>query len=251
MSQSVATETARWGCAGKTILLTGASSGIGRATAVRLSQGGARLALMARSEEKLVAVAAEVVAAGGASPAVIVGDVRDEQACDRAVGATVKALGSIDAVINNAGLGLPGDLSKASTADYLQMMETNVHGVVYLTRAALVQMRQAKRGHVVMISSRAGIEANPTAPLYCTSKFALEGYTEGLRKQADTWRAGEGVNIRVTNLKPGNVDSGYWGTRTVPREKFMTTDEIAEAIYWVLSAPETMNVVELQVESRR
>jgi NADP-dependent 3-hydroxy acid dehydrogenase YdfG len=206
---------------------------------------------MARSADKLAAVAADVVGAGGEAPVVIVGDVRLEQDCDRAVAETVAKLGSIDAVINNAGLGLPGDLSKASTADYLQMMETNVHGVVYLTRAALVQMRQAKRGHVIMISSRAGIEANPTAPLYCTSKFALEGYTEGLRKQADTWRASEGVNIRVTNLKPGNVDSGYWGTRAVPREKFMTTDEIAEAIWWVLSAPETMNVVELQVESRR
>ena len=170
---------------------------------------------------------------------------------NRAVEQTVEHFGSIDALVNNAGLGLPSDLSKVVTADYLQMMETNVHGVVYLTRAALVRMRQAKRGHVVMISSRAGIEANATAPLYCTSKFALEGYTEGLRKQADTWRASEGVNIRVTNFKPGNVDSAYWGERTVPREKFMTTAEVAEGVCWVLGAPESMNVVELQVESRR
>lgn len=245
------TPTGPWAVSGRTVLLTGASGGIGRAAALQLAGGGAKLALMARSAEKLAEVVADVRRAGGANPHVIVGDVRDEKACDHAVASTIDALGSIDALVNNAGLGLPSDLSKASTADYLQMMETNVHGVVYLTRAALVQMRQQKSGHVVMISSRAGIEANATAPLYCTSKFALEGYTEGLRKQADTWRASEGVNIRVTNLKPGNVDSGYWGSRAVPREKFMTTEEVAATIVWVLGAPSTMNVVELQVESRR
>ncbi len=236
---------------GKAIFLTGASGGIGRATAILLAKQGAKLALMARSAEKLASVAAEIVAAGGAQPVTIAGDVRKEQDCTAAIETAISKHGAIDVLINNAGIGIPTDLSTVNTADLLNMMETNVNGVVYLTRAALKHMRARKLGHVVMISSRAGIESNPTAPLYCASKFALEGYTEGLRKQADAWKASEGVHIRVSNVRPGNVDSGYWGSRQVAREKFMTCDEVASALAWVIDAPATMNVVDLSLEARR
>ena len=236
---------------GKSIFLSGASGGIGRATAILLAKQGAKLALMSRSADKLAGVADEIVALGGARPIVIAGDVRREADCSAAIEQAISGLGTIDVLINNAGIGIPTDLSTVATADLLNMMETNVNGVVYLTRPALKHMRERKSGHVVMISSRAGLESNPTAPLYCASKFALEGFTEGLRKQADTWRASEGVNIRVSNVRPGNVDSGYWGTRQVTREKFMTCDEVASALAWVIDAPASMNVVELSLESRR
>jgi short-subunit dehydrogenase len=91
-----------------------------------------------------------------------------------------------------------------------------------LTRETLKAMKQARTGHIVNVSSPAGITANPVAPLYCTSKFALEGYTEGLRKQLDLWKKNEGSESRISNLKPGTVNSGYWGDRDVPRDTFMT-----------------------------
>jgi NADP-dependent 3-hydroxy acid dehydrogenase YdfG len=101
-----------------------------------------------------------------------------------------------------------------------------------------------------MISSPAGIKSNPTAPLYCTSKFALEGYTDGLRQQTDSWKK-EGINIRITNIKPGSVDSGYWGKRDVPRPKFMTCEEMASALFWAVATKNTMNIYDIRMESRR
>jgi len=129
-------------------------------------------------------------------------------------------------------------------------MDTNVTGVFFLTRAVLPILIAQKRGHVVMVSSPAGGRANPVAPLYCTSKFALEGYTDGLRQQVDGLHD-QGVHIRVSNVWPGGVDSEYWGDRDVPRATFMTCEEMACVLLWVVAARGTMNVNDVRVRQFR
>lgn len=243
-----------WGfqsLAGQVVLLTGASNGIGRAAAPLLARAGARLALTARREQALEQVAAEVERDTGQRPLTLAFDVADEQACQQAVETTQKELGRLDVLVNNAGVGIPTlDLSTADTAVWKQQMRTNVDGVFFLTRAALRVMKAQRCGHIVMVSSTAGINGNPVAPIYCTSKFALEGFTQGLHKQADAWRV-DGIQIRVSNIKPGSVDSGYWGDRDVPRERFMTCAEMAAVYLWVLATLPTINVNEIRMETCR
>ncbi|MFW5922795.1 MAG: SDR family oxidoreductase [Planctomycetota bacterium] len=235
----------------KVVFITGASNGIGRATALLLGDFEAKLVLAARSEDKLNAVADEIADTGADRPLVIPLDVTSEKDCVAAIDRTVDEFGRIDVLINNAGVGIPSrDLSEVDSDVLKKQMETNLYGVFYLTREALKPMKKAQKGHVVMVSSTAGVNANPVAPLYCTSKFGLEGYTGGLKQQAEQWRE-DGIDIRISNVKPGSVDSGYWGDRDVPREKFMTCEEMAATLYWVVAAAETMNVAEIRMESMR
>lgn len=235
----------------KVILITGASNGIGKETALLFAGFGAKLVLTARREDKLRELAAQIKDKTGKGVLTVAFDIASEEGCKDAVSRAIAEYGRIDVLINNAGIGIPTpDLAAVESSALTGQMETNLYGVVYITREALRQMKEQKSGHIVMISSMAGVQSNPVAPLYCTSKFALEGYTEGLRKQCDNWRK-DGINIRVTNVKPGSVDSGYWGERAVPREKFMSCGEMAMTYLWVVAAPQSVNITEIRMESRR
>jgi NADP-dependent 3-hydroxy acid dehydrogenase YdfG len=236
----------------KVVFISGASNGIGRATALLLASFGAKLALGARRIDKLEELSKEIVASGAEAPLLLELDVQDEKACDAAVAKTLERFGRIDVLLNNAGVGIPTpDISKLDAEAMETQMKTNLFGLAYLTRGALASMRASKSGHIVNISSVAGVVGNPTAPLYCASKFAVEGFTEGLRKQCDAWKKSEGAEIRVTNVKPGSVNSGYWGDRAVPRETFMTCEEMASVLFWTVAAAPSMNIVEIRMETRR
>jgi len=234
----------------KVVLLTGASSGMGRATALLLAKGGARLALVARRKERLESLAAEVSNHGAPEPLIVVADVRRESDCRSTVHKCRDQFGRIDVLINNAGVGYPSDLETAPTDQYRTMMDTNVDGVFFMTRAVLPIMKEQKRGDIIMISSPAGVTANPVAPLYCTSKFALEGFTEGLRMQLNQLHD-QGIHIRVVDILPGATDSEYWGDRQVPRESFMTTEEMASVILQTMAMSSTVLVKKIQVEQFR
>jgi len=237
--------------ANKVILITGASNGIGRAAAEQFAALGATLVLTSRNGDKLQALADDIVAKGHPRPLTLAFDIAKEAECAAAVAKALEACGRIDVLINNAGVGIPTpDLAAAPTEALTAQIETNVYGVFFITREVLAAMKRAGSGHVVMVSSMAGVNGNSVAPLYCTSKFALEGYTQGLKQQADAWRK-DGIRIRVSNVKPGSVDSGYWGDRKVPREKFMTCEEMAAVYAWVVAMPEQINVTEVRMESCR
>lgn len=237
--------------ADKVILITGASNGIGRAAAERFAALGATLVLTSRNADKLDALADAIAAQGHVRPLTLAFDIAKEADCVAAVARAVATCGRIDVLINNAGVGIPTpDLSAAPTEALTAQVETNVYGVFFVTREVLAAMKRAGSGHIVMVSSMAGVNGNPVAPLYCASKFALEGYTQGLKQQCDAWRK-DGVRIRVSNIKPGSVDSGYWGDRKVPREKFMTCAEMADVYAWVVGAPGEVNVTEVRMESCR
>ena len=231
----------------KVVLVSGASTGIGRASVKLLAHAGARTVAMARNTEKLAALVREIVDLGYPEPLIVPGDVRQDEVCNDAVARCLERFGRIDVLVNNAAVGFPVEIVACSTDDYRRTMETNIDGAFYLTRAALTAMRKQKSGHVVMISSDAGTNGSGVAPIYSISKHALEGLTASLRLQLEAWQT-QGVFIRLTNIWPGTVDSEYWGEREVPRHTFMTCDEMARFVLQVIACQPMANVAEIQVQ---
>ncbi len=222
-----------------TIFITGASSGIGRATALRLAADGARVFAVARSADRLAALAAE---APGLRTAVC--DVTDEASVAKAFVACREAFGPVQVLINNAGVGLPTpDLAQTDLADLEAMFATNVRGSFLCAREALRDMLPAGAGHIVNVVSVVGKQTNPAAPLYCASKFGQRGFSSGLADQVLK------KGVKVTDINPSATDTGYWGDRPVPREKMLTAEDVAEAIRWLLGLPRRVLVRELDLDS--
>lgn len=231
----------------RVVLISGASTGIGRASVKLLARAGARIIALARNQEKLTGLAREIIDLGHPEPLIVVGDIRDEDSCNNAVLRGLERFGRIDVLVNNAAIGFPVGIDACSTDDYRKTMATNIDGAFFLTRAVLGPMRKQKSGHIVMISSDTGTHGSGVAPIYSVSKHALEGLTASLRLQLEGWRA-EGIFIRLSNVWPGTVDSEYWGEREVPRHTFMTCDEMAKFIIQVIACQSLSNVTEIRVE---
>ncbi len=226
----------------KTIIITGASSGIGRASAELLAKEGHKIILVARSKDKLDELRSKHENCFSYQCDLM--NIKEVEEVSKKI---VQDFGEIDVLVNNAAVGFPLRLDELSVEDYEKIMDTNVKGLIFFTKPILQLMKKQNSGHIINVSSLAGKISNPVAPIYCTSKFALEGYTDGLRMQIKE----EGKKIRVSNVKPGSVDTNYWGTRDVPREKFMTAEEMALVLKFVIDFPQTSNVVDINMESFR
>jgi NADP-dependent 3-hydroxy acid dehydrogenase YdfG len=225
---------------GKTAIVTGASSGIGEATARTLRQEGVRVAAGARRVERLDAeVSLEL-------------DVTDPASCERFVAEAVERLGGLDIVVNAAGLALGRDLFDASTEeDEEVVLETNVHGLIRITRLCLPHLRDG--GHIVNIGSVAGRQAYEQGALYVTSKFAVRGFTYALREDL------LGRPIRITTVDPGLVETDFSLVRFRGRTDqaravyegvdAMTPQDIADCILFALTRPPHVNVDELVVKA--
>jgi NADP-dependent 3-hydroxy acid dehydrogenase YdfG len=226
---------------GKVCVITGAGSGIGRATALKLLERGAEVFAMGRTQERLDGLAAD---ASSDRLAVFCGDVRDESAVQAAFAACVARFGTVDVLLNNAGIGVPTtDLAEAPLEKFEQMFDTNVKGVFLCTREALKIMRPRKSGHILTVISMGGQRTNATAPVYCASKFGARGLSGGVADQV----LAEG--IKVTDVNPGPVDTDYWGDRPVPREKFLKADDVAEVIVFVIGQPEHVLIREINFDN--
>lgn len=226
---------------GKVCVITGAGSGIGRATALKLLERGAKVFAMGRTQERLDRLAAD---ASSDRLAVFCGDVRDESAVQAAFAACVERFGTVDVLLNNAGIGVPTtDLAEAPLEKFEQMFDTNVKGVFLCTREALKIMRPRKSGHILTVISMGGQRTNATAPVYCASKFGARGLSGGVADQV----LAEG--IKVTDVNPGPVDTDYWGDRPVPREKFLKADDVAEVIVFVIGQPEHVLIREINFDN--
>ncbi len=185
----------------RTWLITGASSGFGRALTEAALAHGDRVAATARDPaavEDLQRAAPEVARA-------IELDVTDRGRAQEAVEEAVRAFGRIDVVVNNAGVGLLGALEELSEEQLRGQFETNVFGVLNVTRAALPQLRRQRSGHVVQMSSVGGVRSNPGHSIYAATKFALEGMSEGLAKEVAH------LGIRVTIVEPGPFRTDFAG----------------------------------------
>ncbi len=223
----------------KVCFITGGSSGIGEAVSKSLLEQGAKVFEMSRSRKLTDNVQHENLIS-------FQGDVSKEEDVVSAFQQCVETFGKVDILINNAGVGaLTPDLSEVDLATFEKMVDTNIKGVFLCNREALKLMKPRKSGHILTVISMAGQRTNPNAPLYCASKFGARGLNSGLADQVIK----EG--IKVTDINPGPVDTGYWGDRPVPREKFLQPQDVARAMLFVLQSPDYMLIREINFDSMK
>lgn len=189
--------------ANKVAVITGASSGIGRATALALADKGMKLVLLARSDIGLSAVEKEARARGANDVRYFVCDVRDEMAVDRAISTTLEDFGRIDVLINSAGLSLNGSVDGYSLDDWRTVIDTNLTGTFLTCRAVLTAMKRQGGGQIINISSGAGRNGIKEMSAYCAAKFGVIGFTESLGLEV------RNQNIRVSVLLPGSVATAF------------------------------------------
>ncbi|MFB6069356.1 MAG: SDR family oxidoreductase [Halobacterium sp.] len=218
----------------KFALVTGASAGIGADTARVLAREGANVALAARREERLEAVADELESAFGAETLVVPTDVRDEEAAEAMVETTVGEFGRLDVLVNNAGVGVGGEVADVTTDEYRLMMETNVDGVFFATRAAIPHLRETA-GNLVFVGSFAGQYPRPGNPTYAATKWWVRGFAHSLAGQVGP----DGVGVSVVN--PTEVRTEFASEAdTAFEDRFdpgevTEPEEIAEAIGFAAS----------------
>jgi NADP-dependent 3-hydroxy acid dehydrogenase YdfG len=232
--------------AGKTAVVTGASSGIGEATARLLTGEGCNVVLAARREDRLKSLAAELGEGALAAPT----DVTDPAACAALVARTVERFGSLEILVNNAGLGLYGSIPEGDPEDWRRMFDVNVLGVLYSTRAAVRHMLARGTGDVVFVSSLAGRRVPaPDGTVYAATKHAITAVAEGLR--LDVHEKG----IRVINVEPGLVrtefpENTYPDAREYYAQKGFTPlepEDVAAAVLYAVSQPTRVSVNEVAV----
>ena len=193
--------------AGKIIVITGASSGLGEASARLLSAEGATVVLGARRVERIQALADELVAKGARALALAT-DVTERTQVSALIDAAVQTFGRIDVLINNAGLMPQSPLDRLKVDDWDQMIDVNIKGVLYGIAAALPHMQRQKAGHIINVSSVAGHKVGPGGAVYSATKHAVRALSEGLRQEVKAW------NIRSTIISPGAVATELPGSAT-------------------------------------
>ena len=167
---------------GKVAIITGASSGIGEATALALAASGARVVVAARRAERLEVLAKRIEASGGSALSIVT-DITDENQVDNLVQKTNAELGGVDILVNNAGIGVLGTIETGNRADWRQAFDINVLGVLYATQAVLPVLKAQKSGHIVNISSVAGRTARAGVGVYNTTKWGVNALSEALRQE--------------------------------------------------------------------
>jgi NADP-dependent 3-hydroxy acid dehydrogenase YdfG len=234
--------------AGKSAVVTGASSGIGAATARALAAAGAAVTLGARRVDRLEALATELRGTG-ADVALLRTDMRREDDVCRLVATARERFGGVDVLVNNAGLGRAAPLSSSPTEPWREMLEVNVLGLCIATREAIQDMeRRGVAGHVVHVSSMAGHRIpGPDAGVYAATKFAVRALTEGLRQELRARKS----PIRVTAISPGYVETEFASifrgragadAELAARLRTLEARDVAEAVLWVVTRPAHVQV---------
>jgi NADP-dependent 3-hydroxy acid dehydrogenase YdfG len=233
----------------KVVIVTGASSGIGYATALELSKAGAKVAAGARRVEKLETLKNEVQKYGGE---IIVKklDVTKKEDCDSFINLVTKTWNHIDILINNAGIMPLSFFKNLKLSEWEQMIDVNLKGVLYCTAAVIPFMITKKSGHIVNISSVAGRIVFPAGSVYCATKHAVTAFSEGLRQELS-----QRYNIKVTCIEPGVVSTELPNTITdkslesfvesVKEMESLKAEDIANAIIYSLDSPQYLNINEI------
>ena len=233
----------------KVVIITGASSGIGEATAKELASKGAKLVLTARREDRLKKLQDEIQASGGQAMYKVT-DVASRSQVEELAAFALAAFGQIDVLVNNAGIMPQAFLAENKVDEWDRMIDVNIKGVLYAIASIVPSMRERKSGHVINVSSVAGHNIYPGGTVYCGTKFAVKAISEGLRQE----EAMNGTNIRVTNLSPGAVNSELLETISDPTMKAGLTDfykiaidpeSIGRAIAYAIEQPSDVAVNEI------
>ncbi len=232
-------------------VVTGASSGIGYATAIAIAKAGAKVAIGARRVDKLEQLKKDIEKNGGECITVSC-DVTKRNDCENLVNTAIKKWNRVDILVNNAGLMPLSFVKNLKIDEWEQMIDVNIKGVMYCTAAAIPHMITQKSGHIVNISSIAGRVVFPAGSVYCATKFAVWAFSEGLRQELSVRN-----NIRVTTIEPGIVDTELTNTITDKSlESFvihsktiqsLKAEDIANSIIFALQSPPHMNVNEITI----
>lgn len=238
----------------KVAIVTGASSGIGYATALALAKAGAKVVTGARRTDRLEELDAEISKAGGESLSRKL-DVTSKESCKEIANAALQKWGKIDILVNNAGLMPLSFIKKLKLDEWDRMVDVNVKGVLYMTAAVIPTMTEAKSGHIVNISSVAGRLVFPAGGVYCGTKHFVTAFSEALRQELSA-RSG----IRVTCIEPGVVATELVNTITdealssfvedTKKRETLQSEDIAESVVYALGTAEHVNVNEILIRPR-
>lgn len=233
---------------GKVVVITGASSGLGEATARLLAEQGATVVLAARRADRIEALADELNNKGGKALAVVT-DVTNLDQVKQLVETAAQAFGRIDVMINNAGLMQQSPLERFKTDEWDNMIDVNIKGVLYGIAAALPFMQKQKSGHFINVSSVAGHKVTPAGTVYCATKHAVRVISEGLRQEVKPY------NIRTTIISPGAVATELpdhisesdiaAGMKEFYDDYAIPADSFARAVVYAMSQPEDVDINEI------
>lgn len=230
------------GLESKVVIVTGASSGIGAATAKLLSQQGAKVVLAARSTEKIRALAKEL----GDNALAVTTDVTKSKSVLALVEKTVKHFGRVDVLFANAGIYIPGEVSEGNPDEWAKLMDVNVNGVLRCVHAVLPHMMKQKSGDILVTSSISGFVDIHWEPVYSASKHAIQGFVHTLRRQV----APHG--IRVGAVAPGRVANELWDihdereiNKHVKKRTSIRSEDVAEAVVYMLAQPRHVTIRDL------
>lgn len=228
----------------KTAIVTGASSGIGAATALQLSQAGYNVVLAARRKDRLEAIAKELGSTSHAIPT----DITNPKACADLVEKTIERFGRLDVLVNNAGIGLYDPIPDADPEDWRKMFDVNVLGVLYVTQAAVRHMLERRSGHLIFVSSVAGRRVpHSYGAVYSATKYAITAIAEGLRGDLN------GQGVRVTTVEPGLTRTEFpTGSSSDPTEYYanknydpLEAKDVAAAITHAVTLPTSVSINEI------
>lgn len=228
----------------KTAIVTGASSGIGVATAHQLSQAGYNVILAARRKDRLEAIAKELGSTSHAIPT----DITNPKACADLVEKTIERFGRLDVLVNNAGIGLYDPIPDADPEDWRKMFDVNVLGVLYVTQAAVRHMLERRSGHLIFVSSVAGRRVpHSYGAVYSATKYAITAIAEGLRGDLN------GQGVRVTTVEPGLTRTEFpTGSSSDPTEYYanknydpLEAKDVAAAITHAVTLPTSVSINEI------
>lgn len=232
------------------IVITGASSGIGAASAIKLASLGGKVVLAARNEEKLKALVAEIRNAGGEA-SYYVTNVTDKTSLVGLVEFAIKQYGRIDSLVNNAGLMLFSDWKDVVVDDLEKMIDTNIKGYLYAIAAALPQMLEQGHGKILNMSSVAGLHVGGSSGVYSATKFFIRGITESLRKEV-----GVDSGVQVSMISPGVIDTG-WADKVSDakgreaakalNEIAITPEQVADAVAYALDQPTNLTINDIVI----
>ncbi|GIK65516.1 MAG: 3-ketoacyl-ACP reductase [Chloroflexota bacterium] len=220
---------------GKVAVITGASRGIGRATAIALARDGAQVVLTARNQAELESLAGEIHGLGG-SALVVAADLTQAMEVERLRHKTMVTLGRVDILVNNAGVSKYGSLMELGIDDYDWMMNTNMRSTFLCTRLFLPHMLEQRDGYIIIVSSVAGLKGMARETVYCATKFAQVGFAQALDHEVREH------GIKVSVIAPGGVNTYFaLGTGRTPGdpnlENMMDAEDVAEAIVFAVTQP--------------
>lgn len=240
----------------KTALITGVTSGFGRAFALRFAKLGYRLVITGRRTDRLEELARKIKADYSTEVLTLCFDVRDNEACRNAIESIPTQFKDIDILVNNAGLAAGAtSFEQTDLDDFERMIDTNVKGLLYVTKLIVPGMIERQTGHIVNISSIAGIEVYPNGSVYCASKHAVNAITKGLR--LDLVKHG----IKVSSISPGMVETEfsivrYHGDEDKAKAVYaglipLDAEDIADALEFIVTRPDHVSINDIQINPKQ